>query len=149
MNVRAQKRMAAEILNCGENRVYIEPHYLDEVEMAISREDVRSLIKDGIIKKRQIKGISRARARIRHERKKRGLARGYGKRKGTKNARTPHKRKWINTIRPQRRTLKQLRDDGKIDRSTYRKLYLRAKGGSFKSVAAMERFMKENKMLKK
>ncbi|MCP4761732.1 MAG: 50S ribosomal protein L19e [archaeon] len=149
MNINAQKRMASEILKCGINRVYVDPDYIDDVQMAITRMDIRSLIKQGIIAKREKIGISKARVKKRQERKRKGRARGIGKRKGVATARTPKKRKWINTIRPQRRELKALRDSGKIDRTTYRTLYLRAKGGSFKSVAAMNRFMEENKLIKK
>ena len=51
MNLSAQKRMAAEILKCGQNRVYIDPYLIEEVKMAITREDIRNLIKEGIIQK--------------------------------------------------------------------------------------------------
>jgi large subunit ribosomal protein L19e len=147
--ISAQKRMSAEILKCGVNRIFIDPQFGDDVEMAITREDVRNLIKQGIIKKRPENGTSRSRANLRHERKKRGLSRGTGKVKGTKSARTPTKRKWINTIRPLRAALKKHREGETIEKSTYRKIYLRAKGGSFKSVATMNRFLSENKLLKK
>ena len=50
--VNAQKRMSAEILKCGVNRVYIDPQFVEEVQMAITREDIKNLIKQGIIKKR-------------------------------------------------------------------------------------------------
>ncbi len=149
MNVAAQKRMAAEILKCGIHRIHIEPDYIDEVIMAITREDIRNLIQQGIIQKRQKKGNSKYRTNLRKERKKRGRARGYGKRKGVATARNPTKRSWINTIRPLRRELKQLRDTGKIDKSVYRKMYLRAKGGSFKSVATLHRYLREQKLIKK
>ena len=149
MNVNAQKRMAAEILKCGIHRVYIEPDYVDEVIMAITREDIRNLIQQGIIQKRQKKGISKFRTNLNRQRKKRGRARGFGKRKGAASARNPSKRAWINTIRPLRRELKQLRDTGKIERNVYRKMYLRAKGGSFKSVATLNRYLKEHKLIKK
>ena len=147
--MKAQKRMASEILKCGINRVYVEPDYVDEVLMAITREDIRNLIKVGIIKKRKKIGISRVRANIRHERKKRGRARGLGKRKGKASARTPSKRKWINTIRPLRKELKQLRDDGKIEKKTYRTMYKKAKGGAFRSVSTLRRFLTEKKLMKK
>ena len=49
MNLTAQKRIAAEILKCGENRVYFDPYLMDEIKMAITREDIRNLIKEGII----------------------------------------------------------------------------------------------------
>ncbi|MBD3352117.1 MAG: 50S ribosomal protein L19e [Candidatus Lokiarchaeota archaeon] len=149
VNVSAQKRIASEVLNCGVNRIWIDPVFIDEVLMAITREDIRNLIKEGIIQKRQKKGISKSKTNIRKERKRKGRARGLGKRKGKSSARNPPKKQWINKIRAQRRKLKELRDNKVIDRSTYRKMYLRAKGGSFKSVAGMERFMKDNKMLKK
>mgnify|MGYP000114741176 CR=1 FL=1 len=64
MNVNAQKRLAAEILKCGENRVYIEPDFIDDVSMAINREDIRNLIKNKIISKRHKVGISRLRANL-------------------------------------------------------------------------------------
>ncbi len=147
--MKAQRRMASEILKCGENRIYMDQDYTDDILMAITREDIRNLIKTGIIKKRNKIGISRVRANIRHARKKLGRARGFGKRKGKATARTPSKRKWINTIRPQRRELKALRNEGKIERSTYRILYKRTKGGSFKSVATMRRFLTENKLYTK
>jgi large subunit ribosomal protein L19e len=149
MNVTAQKRMAAEILKCGLYRVYIEPDYVDDVVMAITRDDIRNLIQQGIIQKRQKIGISKYRTNLRKDRKKRGRARGYGKRKGLASARNPTKRAWINTIRPLRRELKQLRDTGKIEKSVYRKMYLRAKGGSFKSVATLQRYLKDHKLIKK
>lgn len=147
--LRAQKRIASELLNCGLHRVYFEPEFTFEIELAITRNDINGLIKQGIIKKRQKIGISKARTKALHDRKKRGRARGIGKRKGKAGARTPGKRAWINKIRPQRVALKNMRTEGKIDRAIYRKMYLMAKGGSFKSVGVMQRYMIDNKFIKK
>ena len=47
MNLKAQKRMAAEILKCGENRVYFDPYMIEDIKMSITREDIRNLIKEG------------------------------------------------------------------------------------------------------
>jgi len=52
MSLKAQKRMAAEVLKCGENRVYFDPYLIDEIKMAITREDIRNLVKEGIIIKK-------------------------------------------------------------------------------------------------
>ena len=41
----------------------------------------------------------------------------------------------MRTIRSQRRVLKELRDDETINRSQYRRYYLKAKGGSYRSIA--------------
>lgn len=149
MNLNAQKRMAAEILKCGENRVWFDPYLIEDIKMAITREDIRNLVKEGVIQKRYKKGISKSRKNIRHERKKKGRARGLGKRKGKKTARTPKKKAWMKKIRPQRRELKKLRDRKLITPATYRKLYKNAKGGMFDSVAQMNRYIKERELLRR
>ncbi len=149
MNISAQKRMAAEILKCGENRVFLDPYFMEDIKMAITREDIRNLIKEGAIQKRYKKGISKTRKNLRHERKKKGRARGLGKRKGPKGARTPKKKAWMKRIRPQRRELKKMRDRKQITTSTYRQLYKNAKGGMFNSVAQMNRYIKEKELLRR
>ncbi|MHA2430371.1 MAG: 50S ribosomal protein L19e [Promethearchaeota archaeon] len=149
MSLKAQKRMAAEILKCGENRVYFDPYLIDEIQLAITREDIRSLIKEGIIRKKYKKGISKFRKKLHHQKKKKGRARGLGKRKGSKYARNPKKKAWMKRIRPQRRELKKLRDRKLITAAIYRKLYKNAKGGMFNSVAQMNRYIKEKELLRR
>jgi len=149
MSLKAQRRMAAEILKCGENRVNFDPYLIEEIKMAITREDIRSLVKDGIIKKNYKKGISKYRKNLRHQRKKRGLARGLGKRKGKKTARTPKKKAWMKRVRAQRRELKKLRDRKQITIANYRKLYKNIKGGMFNSISQLNRYIKEKELLKR
>ncbi len=149
MNLKPQRRMAADILKCGENRVYFDPYLIEDVSLAITREDVRNLIKQGVIQKKYKKGISNYRKNINHARKKKGRARGLGKRKGTKHARTPKKRAWIRRIRPIRRELKKLRERKLITISNYRKLYRNAKGGMFTSVAQLNRYIKEKDLIRR
>ena len=55
--------MAAEILKCGENRVWMNPDRLDEVEDCITRADIRTAIDSGLIKAKAKNGTSRARTR--------------------------------------------------------------------------------------
>jgi len=141
--------MAAEILKCGENRIYFDPYLIEEIKMAITRDDIRSLIKEGIIRKNYKKGISNYRKKLLHQRKKRGLARGLGKRKGKRTARTPKKEAWMKRVRAQRRELKKLRDRKQITVANYRKLYKNVKGGMFNSVAQMNRYIKEKGLLKR
>lgn len=133
MDLRNQRRLAAEVLKCGENRVWINPEEIEEVEKAVTRRDVRNLIKQGFIKARKKKGVSRGRVRKLHAQQKKGRRRGYGSRKGTAYARLSKKRRWIRTIRPIRAYLRELKKDKLIDKSVYRKYYIRAKGGEFKS----------------
>ncbi len=133
MDVKFQRRLAAEILKCGEDRVWMDPNALDEIKEAVTRDDIRMLIKRGLIKKKQKKGTSRVRANYLKIQKEKGRRKGHGSRKGKKYARYPRKKRWIKTIRPIRATLRDLRDSGMIDRHTYRKFYRWAKGGVYKS----------------
>jgi large subunit ribosomal protein L19e len=133
MNLKNQRRIAAEILGCGINRVWIDPNRIEDIADAITRADIRTAIDSGAIVALPKRGISRARARYRVGQKEKGRRRGPGSRKGAAGARTPEKRQWIQTIRPIRRTLKELRDEGKISKSVYREFYMKAKGGMFKS----------------
>jgi large subunit ribosomal protein L19e len=149
MNLKPQRRMAAEILKCGENRVYFDPYLIEDISLAITREDIRNLIKQGIIQKKYKQGISNYRKKVLHERKKKGRARGIGKRKGTKYARSPKKKNWIKRIRPIRRELKKLRDRKQITAANYRKLYKNAKGGMFTSVAQLNRYIKEKELIRR
>jgi len=136
--------MAAEILKVGENRVWIDPERADDVELAISREEIRRLIGDRAIKKTPIKGISRARARRIHDKKVNGKRRGQGSRKGTKGARTPSKEAWMKRVRAQRKRLRGLRDTHALNETVYRQLYIMSKSGSFRSVADLDRYMEAN-----
>jgi large subunit ribosomal protein L19e len=149
MNLNAQRRMAAEILKCGGNRIYFDPYLIEDIKMAITREDIRNLIKEGIIQKKYENGISKYRKIVRHERKKSGLSRGLGKRKGAKYARTPKKRAYIKRIRPIRRELKKLRDRKLITTITYRILYKNAKGGMFTTVANLHRYIQDKELMRK
>ena len=63
MNLRPQKSMAAKVLKVGVSRVWVDPTRLDEVSLAIRRDDIRKLITMGTIKAKPAQGVSRGRAR--------------------------------------------------------------------------------------
>jgi len=44
MNLGNQKRMAASILKCGINRVWMDPDRTEEATEAVTRNDIRGLI---------------------------------------------------------------------------------------------------------
>lgn len=148
MNLKNQRRMAASLLKCGVNRVWIDPLRMEDVADAITRSDIQIQIDAGAIKAKQKKGISRGRTRYFRGQRKKGRGRGQGSRKGTSKARKPKKERWIQTIRPIRERLRELRDEGKIDVSTYRKFYLQAKGGVFKSKSHLETHLRSGGYLK-
>jgi large subunit ribosomal protein L19e len=147
MDLGYQRKLAAEILGVGESRIKFDATAVDRIEAAVTKDEIRRLIKDGIIYAIPIRSNSRGRWREFHEDRKKGRHRGEGRRKGKKGARTNPKKQWVNKIRKIRNFLKWLRDNGVIDKKTYRLLYRKAKGGVFDSLASLKRFMKDHNML--
>ena len=148
MDVSLQKRLTADAYGVGVDRVWIDPTKLEEVSKALTKEDIRALVEKGIIKIKPIEGQSRVWARIRHLQKKKGRRRGHGSRKGPKTARLNSKRAWINRIRALRKLLRTLKQKGLIDKHLYRKLYLMAKGGYFRSRSHLLFWLKDREYLK-
>ncbi|MCW4049253.1 MAG: 50S ribosomal protein L19e [Candidatus Bathyarchaeota archaeon] len=146
MNLRSQRRLAAAVLGCGVNRVYINPEYIDEVSMAITREEIRKLVKDNAIKALPENSPSRGRARVLAKKKKKGRRIGPGSKKGKKYSIVSRKTRWMNRIRAQRKKLMDLREKRIIAVSTYRSLYRKAKGGEFRSVAELERYINDKNL---
>ena len=122
VSLKLQKRLAASVLKCGKRRVWMDPSEINEIALANSRQNVRKLIKDGLIVRKHQLMHSRARVHVR-----------YGKRRGTMNARIPEKLLWVRRIRVLRRLLRKYREAGKIDKHMYAHFYALAKGNRYKT----------------
>ena len=136
-----QRRIAANVLKIGVNRIWLDPEEKEDIADATTRNDIRDLLESGAIQAKPKKGVSRARARQRDEKRRYGHGTGHGSRKGKKGARTPKKREWITKIRALRNRLKELRADGTLPPNVYCKVYRKAKGGEYKSVAHMNAYL--------
>ncbi|MCD6371344.1 MAG: 50S ribosomal protein L19e [Candidatus Aenigmarchaeota archaeon] len=136
-----QKKLAAKVLGVGVSRVWIDPTKLEEVKKAVTKADIRKLVKRGVIK-----ALSEKKKK-RKEKKKR--KKGPGSRKGGKYSRISKKEIWINTVRPLRRYLRELRDGGKISKETYKKVYRLIKGGMFRSRAHLKIYLEQRGLIKK
>jgi large subunit ribosomal protein L19e len=145
----SQRRLAAQILKVGQNRVWIDPERMDDVEAAITREEVKKLIHEKVITATPEKGVSRARAKTIREKKSRGRRKGVGSKTGAGHAKISKKEAWMSRIRSLRKRLRELKATRVITETTYRKLYGVAGSGKFESVADLERYLKAHDLWRK
>ena len=146
MSLNSQRRLASEVMKIGKGRVWIDPEKIDYVETAITREEIRKLVREGVIKSLPEKGVCRVRARILKEKRKKGLRRGPGGKSGPKRSKISKKQAWINRIRPIRKRLSELKDSRAIAESAYRKLYDMSESGVFESKAELERYIRTHNL---
>jgi large subunit ribosomal protein L19e len=133
-----QRRLAAEILKCGESRVRFDPERLEDIEDAITRADIRQLISEGAIYAAPKRGNTRRRE---------DGKRGPGRRKGGKYSILSRKERWLMKVRAQRKYLRRLKAAKLLKEGSYRHVYLQIKAGRFKSVAELKNYLKENGLL--
>lgn len=138
------RRMAASILKCGKNALWLDPTSTSKLSSASSRPDVRDLIKDGFITKKRPSVHSKYHVRKLREQKAKGRHLGPGKVRGSKNARFPEKKRWIERIRSLRKELKDMRKNGFITPTLHKSLYRQCKGNLFKNVKVLKEHV--NKM---
>lgn len=143
-----QRRLSAQILKCGENRVTFNQDSIDDIKGAITKADIRVLIGKGVISKKRVLNTSRYRARNKKYQKSASRQKGFGSRKGKSTARLPPKREWMNKIRLQRVFIKSLRDRDMVASSDYHELYMKSKGGFFRSLRHLKLYTKEREMVK-
>jgi len=137
----SQKRLAAKILKVGLSRIWLDPSKTEDIQKAITKADIRRLIQKGYVKSLPKK--------LKKTREKKTKRRGPGSKKGSKLAKLTKKRRWISTVRPLRKMLKELKASGQIDSLTYRKLCRLVKGGMFRSRSHLKIYLKQHGLLKK
>ncbi|HME86803.1 MAG TPA: 50S ribosomal protein L19e [Candidatus Nanoarchaeia archaeon] len=144
-----QKRLAAEVMNCSPKRVVFDENRIEEIEEAITKADVRRLVKTGAIIQMQKQGVSRSRANERKTQKAKGRRRGQGSRKGVASSRgDTKKRLWMNKVRLQRRFIASLKRTNQVTQENYRDLYRKVKGGLFRSKRHIDLYLEEKGVLK-
>src|SRR5437870_12646814 len=110
-----QKRLAARILKVGNTKVWLDPSQKKDIDADITSADIKKLIQKGYIKKLPTK--------IKFVKTKQKRKRKAGSRKGSKFSIVTSKRKWIQTVRPLRSMLKEMRKEKQIESKDYKTIY--------------------------
>ena len=146
MKLNPQRRLAASVFGCSKKRVRFDQEALESISEAITKQDIRELIDQGVIQKLPKTGQSRVRANKRLVQRRKGRQSGPGSYKGKRTARLPRKKEWMDKIRAQRSHLKSLRENGEISSQTFRALYNKARGGFFRSKRHISLYIQEQNL---
>jgi large subunit ribosomal protein L19e len=131
MNLKKRRELSARVLGVGKNRIIFNPSHLAEIKEAITKQDIRDMYADGII------GISEKKGRKSKE--KRHTRRGFGKIKKMIN---PGKAAYIIRVRKQRKYIKELLLQNKLDREQYFDLRKKIRASTFKNKAHLKDHIK-------
>ncbi len=149
MNVKNQKRLAAQLLKKGKRSITFDKSKLPEIKEAITKADIRSLITKKIIKTKPYEGHSRAHARKLIIQKRKGKRKKRGSQKGKKTARLSRKTAWIGKVRSQRNFIKKLKSKQLLSNKDFRNLYVRIKNNKFRNIRLIKLYIEENKFITK
>lgn len=130
MNLSKKKVLAAKALNVGKNRLIFSSSALSEIKEAITKQDIKSLHSEGIIKIKPVKGRKKV--------TRRKTRRGPGKIKKKVNNR---KQVYVKITRKLRAYIMGLRDRGTIERDLYKDLRKKIRMRFFKSKAGLRDYL--------
>lgn len=127
MNLQKKKELAARTLNVGKSRIIFNLSRIDEIKEAITKQDVRDLVKNGAMSIKEIKG-----SRKKVKRKTRRRAGSIKMKVKTK------KKDYMTLTRKLRAYLSELRNQKTISYEDYIKLRKEIRSSNFKSKAHMK-----------
>ena len=118
------------MLGVGKGRIRFNSERISDIEDAVTKQELRSLINDGAISVASVKG---------QKTKKEEKRRGYGSRKGKKTARMGKKEKWVRQVRALRNYLKSVK--AQIPKEKYWEAYKKIKGGEIRTIARLKEYL--------
>ena len=130
MKLDLKKNLAAKTLGVGRDKVKFDVSRLDEIKEAITRQDIKDLVKSGAIKVCENKG------------RKRNVARKHRRRAGSvKKKVKKRKQEYVRMVRKLRGYLHELVKQGRLDKDTNRELRKQIRNRKFKSKRNLKEHM--------
>lgn len=136
MNLKNKKELAAKALGVGKNRIFFSPEGLPEIKEAITKQDIHSLNKEGIITIKPIKGRKKI---IRRK-----IRRGAGK---IKRKIKKRKQNYVLITRKLRKYLKMLKNQNAISNELYWELRTKIKMRTFKNAAHFKEYLENERKI--
>lgn len=126
MGVESQRRLASEILGVGRNKIIFDKNKIEDIKKAITRLDIKELIKEGAIK---------VEARKKKKAKKERRNRGVGHRRMIVHNR---KRKYVMKIRKLRKFIQEMTDKKVLTSDEKKRLRKMSKAGEIRSLRHLQ-----------
>jgi len=134
MNLRKKKELASRTLKVGKERIVFLKERIEEINQALTKQDIRDLHKEGAITIKDVKG--------RKTKVKRRTRRRVGKVKKRVGER---KRTYIIITRKLRAYVKALKQRGEISNEDFYEIRKQIRNREFKSLAQLKEQIKEKK----
>ena len=149
VNLRSKKLLVSRMCGVGLKRIKFDSDHLDDVEDAITRENIRSLITANTIKIKQITGTSRGRAQLKKIQKRKRSVKP-GSKKGTKGARGIGKKQaYVIKVKSLRYRLKIAKDRKEITNKEFWNIYKKIAGNTIRNNAHLRTLIEEIKAKRK
>ena len=130
MNLSKKKQLASKVLKVGKKRIHFNNENLAEIKEAITKQDIKDLHKEGIIKIKPVKGRKRI--------KKRKTRRGPGK---IKKKIRKRKQTYVKITRKLREYLKHLKKQRIISNELFLGLRKKIRMRDFRSKAHLKEYL--------
>jgi len=134
MNLRKKKELASRTLKVGKDRIVFLKERVEEINQALTKQDIRELYKEGAIMVKEIKG--------RRTKVKRRTRRRVGK---IKKRVVGRKREYITITRKLRAYVKALKQRGELSKEDFTEIRKQIRNRHFKSIAQLKEQLGERK----
>ncbi len=134
MNLAKKKELAARTLKVGKERIVFLQSRLNEIKEALTKQDIRDLVKEGAISVKEVCG------RRKHKKKKRRKSPGNIRKKVNKR-----KQEYVKLVRKLRGYVSELRKQGVLSREEVLDIRKKIRNKIFRSKAHLKRYIEEMK----